>query len=59
MGLGAAPQCLPSWGIPELKGCHLGTVDSSQLAVSSSSRSLLPPGGLTGSGRPTPVIMPG
>lgn len=57
MGLGGAPQCLPSWGTPELTGCHLGTVDSSQLAVSSRSRSLLPPGGLTGSGRPTAVLV--
>lgn len=38
---------LLSWSPRQLKGCHLGTVDSSQLTLIDSSRLLLPPGGPT------------
>lgn len=44
---GCIIAALLSWGPRELKGCHPGTVDSSQLTLIHSSRLLLPPAGLT------------
>ena len=56
MGLGVRPSARRR-GHPGANSLSPGTVDSSQLAVRGRARPLLPPGGLTGSGRPTPVIV--